>query len=626
MIAEMKKLFIFTTSKRKKELLSALRELGVLHIENENKKTSAEAEVCKRDIKKLTLCTQILKDAQEANKINTKSKDTTNQNPGNFCNIDSSQILSVCDRVLEIDEKKKEITETINSLKREYDNILIWGNYDSALMDKVKSKVKLRFAIISKKDLRAIENDCEYIVLRAINTSDILIAVLGDYMFSNNIKTLGRHEKSLTQLQDEINEKEKEFANLKKELLALASCFSACDNNIKTKSRELEFIGAFDSMQDVDSLSYITGYIPTEKCQQFVQFAKNDNYFGYLMRDINETDNPPTLLKNTKYTSMLSPVIALLGLFPGYKERDISFFFLSFFAVFFALIIGDAAYGLIFLITGVVIRLKQKKRTNLNSLLIFLGGATVIWGAITGTWFASKEILNAFPFLKIPVIPSLSNFPSLFSVSPAVAQNSMMRLCFSLGAFQLLTACVMNVCSKVKDKNLSLFADIGWFCIISTLYFLVLYLLIAGPLESALILKHTNIVLALIAIGFILIVVFAGQKPGLRFSDGLKSGLKDLFTTFLNIVSSFGNIMSYIRLFAVGMASVAIAESFNLIASPMLSTPFVIVGIIVLVIGHTLNLVMGLLSVVVHGVRLNVMEFSNQLGLEWSGYEYKPFK
>ncbi|MBW6458803.1 MAG: ATPase, partial [FCB group bacterium] len=104
------------------------------------------------------------------------------------------------------------------------------------------------------------------------------------------------------------------------------------------------------------------------------------------------------------------------------------------------------------------------------------------------------------------------------------------------------------------------------------------------------------------------------------------SGLGGLFNTFLDGISSFSNIISYIRLFAVGMATVAIASSFNGIAAQMSQGPAIIGAIIILLIGHGLNIIMALLSVVVHGIRLNVLEFSGQLGLEWTGYKYQPFK
>ena len=90
-------------------------------------------------------------------------------------------------------------------------------------------------------------------------------------------------------------------------------------------------------------------------------------------------------------------------------------------------------------------------------------------------------------------------------------------------------------------------------------------------------------------------------------------------------ISCFGNVMSYIRLFAVGMAGVAISQSFNGIAAGM-HGPLIILGVLVVLIGHALNIIMCFLSVVVHGVRLNVLEFSGQVGLEWTGLPYEPFK
>ena len=135
-----------------------------------------------------------------------------------------------------------------------------------------------------------------------------------------------------------------------------------------------------------------------------------------------------------------------------------------------------------------------------------------------------------------------------------------------------------------------------------------------------------GIIIAGVAAGFVLICLFGKQEPGVPFVKGMVKSLSDAFTVFLNTISCFGNVMSYIRLFAVGMASLAIADSFNSMAGGLLSGFALPAGILVLVLGHGLNLIMGLLSVVVHGVRLNLLEFSNQLGMEWNGYSYDPFR
>jgi V/A-type H+-transporting ATPase subunit I len=161
-------------------------------------------------------------------------------------------------------------------------------------------------------------------------------------------------------------------------------------------------------------------------------------------------------------------------------------------------------------------------------------------------------------------------------------------------------------------------ADIGWLVAILALYLVVLQLVIGTVINF-------TVVFSVVMVGFLLVVLFGEQGPGVSLGRGMTKGLAGIFTTFLNTISAFSNIMSYIRLFAVGMASVAIAQSFNAMASSMNSGIAVIAGILVVVIGHSLNLIMGLLSVVVHGVRLNLLEFSGQLGMEWTGVAYKPF-
>jgi V/A-type H+-transporting ATPase subunit I len=124
-------------------------------------------------------------------------------------------------------------------------------------------------------------------------------------------------------------------------------------------------------------------------------------------------------------------------------------------------------------------------------------------------------------------------------------------------------------------------------------------------------------------IGSTLVILFT--SPMKNIFAGIGTGLGDFL---LKLVNSFADIVSYIRLFAVGLAGVAIADAFNQIAASIgvgtiLNSLF---SVFVLFAGHTLNLVMGILAILVHGVRLNVLEFSGHLDMEWSGTQYNPFK
>ena len=177
---------------------------------------------------------------------------------------------------------------------------------------------------------------------------------------------------------------------------------------------------------------------------------------------------------------------------------------------------------------------------------------------------------------------------------------------------------ILSIKEKIPKKDLSWVASLGWAIAVVAMYLLALNLVI-----------HENIslvpVFALIGVAFVLVLLFGGMSPDKTFGQGLKAGLANAFTDFLDTISCFGNVMSYIRLFAVGMAGVAISQSFNGIAAGM-HGPLIILGVLVVLIGHALNIIMCFLSVVVHGVRLNVLEFSGQVGLEWTGLPYEPFK
>ena len=144
----------------------------------------------------------------------------------------------------------------------------------------------------------------------------------------------------------------------------------------------------------------------------------------------------------------------------------------------------------------------------------------------------------------------------LATVSSTAAQNNVMKFCFSIGVIQLALACVMNIRRKICGKDLGWIADVGWLLSICALYFMVLFLVIGESVNLA-------AVACAIGAGFLLVVLFGGMSPDKSFAQGLKAGLGNAFTAFLNTISAFGNVMSYIRLFAVGMASLAIAQSFN---------------------------------------------------------------
>ncbi|MDR2786107.1 MAG: V-type ATP synthase subunit I, partial [Treponema sp.] len=134
---------------------------------------------------------------------------------------------------------------------------------------------------------------------------------------------------------------------------------------------------------------------------------------------------------------------------------------------------------------------------------------------------------------------------------------------------------------------------------------------------------YLNIVLGLVGGGFALSFIFSAYDGSIGRS--ILTSLKNIISVILGVTNVFSDIMSYIRLWAVGLAGASISATVNTMAGPLLGNFLVFLGIILLVFGHGLNIILNVLSVLVHGVRLNTLEFSGHLGLTWSGTAYKPF-
>jgi V/A-type H+-transporting ATPase subunit I len=171
--------------------------------------------------------------------------------------------------------------------------------------------------------------------------------------------------------------------------------------------------------------------------------------------------------------------------------------------------------------------------------------------------------------------------------------------------------------------KIAAFSQLGWLSILWGMYFLVRLIVLEngdfGNLQSWVPGPY------LLAAGLGLIIVFDEQKGS--FFKGLGLGLAKLPLKLLDSISSFSDIISYVRLFAVGLASLEVAKAFNAMADNMgFNMPAGLGAAFILFFGHTLNIVMGVLSLMVHGVRLNMLEFSGHLGMEWAGIAYKPFQ
>lgn len=405
-------------------------------------------------------------------------------------------------------------------------------------------------------------------------------------------------------------------------------------NTLMIKKIDLENILVRETVVSVgdkfeNQLLMIEGFSPKKHTKKLLEFADVHSW-GIVVSKPTEEDNVPTLLKNLRLVKIIRPMFTLMDTVPGYKEFDISAWFLLFITLFFGMIIGDAGYGAFMFTITLLITIKaamSRKVQLTHYLLLWFSFATVVWGAITGNWFGYPPFAE-IPFLSQFVIPSIGDIES------AAVKEQIQLFSFRVGLAHLLFAHFWRIIRLMRVNFWQMLHDIAQGAFIIGLYYVTLWLLL-DPNKYAL--EQAPIpVLPFIYISFGIIIITCEQGKGINFFVGIGKGLASLFTLFLGGVGTLADIISYIRLFAVGLASFAIAKSFNEMglsviesgaaASSIVSVLIFVAGVLVIGLGHALNLAMALLAVMVHGVRLNMLEFGMHLGMEWTGRIFSPLQ
>jgi len=407
-----------------------------------------------------------------------------------------------------------------------------------------------------------------------------------------------------TLLTEKLATYQKELAAAEKILGELAKEKQQLDSFIRQLVKRRKFWEVFYGMNDQGKFALLQGYCPVPEVERLVSFVKQQG-FGYLIEQPDNQEETPTYIKNPRWISIVNPVFRLMNTLPGYQEFDISLVFLAFFSVFFAMLIGDAGYGFIFLGITCLAKLKLKKMPGqLVALLCLLSITTIIWGTITGTWFGCEQI-GKIPFLNQLVIREIDSFIDS-------NQDFMIYFCFLIGIIQLSIAHLMRFFRLIN--SLRALSQLGWLGIMWGLFFLASALIVNKPFPP--------FAGYLFVGGIVLALLFT--NPQKNIFKGILSSLADLPLT---VISSFSDIVSYLRLFAVGYASVTIASSFNGMAASV-GFGHILSGFIaaaILFMGHALNITLGLMAVIVHGIRLNMLEFAGHLNMQWSGKKYQPF-
>ena len=654
MILPMKKLTLLVLDSQKKAALKTLRNFGAVHIEKETASSDTLTEL-QNTYARVQQAEALITESQPKKAEKAQTETLT---------LSRNDLLQAVDEILDLKDQESNTRAAINKLTGDIEAYNAWGDFDpedirsfeensiyltmgelpeksyTALPETIKTvrlaggKKTVRFAIVS-----------ETADVPADLPSDFSPLILPDMRLSAMHTERERLQKQLPSFKAKIGARTELLAPLKAEAKKLTKEIefetvragmevipleedtaedSGADSSVTLAASGNAATAAVGSGNAANGtagtaskepirLARLSGYILAEKQADFAGLAKA-NGWAFIADDPAEEDAVPTAMRHNRFVQLLTPLTDFLGTVPGYREPDISLWFLLFFGIFFAMIFGDAGYGGILVILSLIGIVKAKAKEQpaplAMQMFLYLGVLTVIWGTATCNWFGiSVDYIPAW--LKNLSIPAISNV-----TEESIRNANLMQFCFTLGLIQLTIGHIISIVRNIRSPQI--LGHIGSIAMLCGMYVVVLSLVVSAERYQI-----NQPVMIAVGGGFALNFIFSNYQTGI--GQSIVDSLKNIITMFLGVVNVFADIMSYIRLWAVGLAGSAISATVNQMAGPALGSFLIFLGVLLLFFGHGLNYIMNVLSVIVHGVRLNTLEFSNHVGLTWAGFKYEPF-
>lgn len=640
MIVPMKKIALVVLEKERKEALRRLRKLGVVQLEDVQG-SSDELQAYRDQSNKLAKAISLLSDTKVPKKVLKHQKE-----------LEKDAALELAATLVQQAEQKKSCYDRITANRNELERLSGWGSVvpeEIAALAEKGVYVSLYEIPLAKyhvigADVRTLLVNRDKAKARFLLIADSADADRPAGMPPEAYQVV-LPQKSTAELAQEIADCQKQIAAIDAQVAGSVQYVDSLKRYVPLLAKDIELENIYSGMgyesksagddetalpQPSVPLAWVTGFVPVDDLATLQATAKEANW-GLAVGEPSEDEFVPTKLKNNRLVSVIYPLTDFLDVTPGYREFDISGWFLLFFCIFFAMIFGDACYGALITIAGLVALAKSKKGgRSLGVLVTLLGLCTMGWGVVTCSWFGIEP--EKLPRQLVDI--SFAPFSAAKSGSPDVANTNQKIFCFALALIQLSIAHLK--CMVADRRSLKFFGDMGSLFMIWGMFYVVMNMVVdsvrfpLGITENTVYLFGNNdfplpfICLGVLGLGFVLNFVFANYEGSLGKS--ILESVKNIISVLLGVVNQFSDIVSYIRLWAVALAGAAISGTVNTMAGPMFGKMALFAfGVILLVFGHGLNMILNLLSVIVHGVRLNTLEFSQHLGMTWSGSKFRPF-
>lgn len=606
MIEKMKKLTTLIYHKEYNEFLKQLQQLGVVHIQTTQEGTPEPTSELQNKLGKTRHVREWI-DRFELKGIKASQNDTTQT---------AQEIINTLDS---LEATKQQLETEIQRLRKDETILKPWGNFDP---ERIKALPNIGYTMnFYTCQQRAFHKEWidQYNAI-PINTDKgkiyfITLTPTGNTP-SIDAELMRLPQASLNTIQTTISQKENQINNITTQTKQTAE---AGLNTLRDYEAELRTSIAFDQVNlstehaANNRLMVLQGWIPAKDENQLKTFlAQYDVY--YELHEARKEDNAPIKLKNNAFVRMYEVLTKMYGM-PGYAEFDPTPIIAPFFTLFFGFCMADAGYGLVLIALGFLLKHKMGKSwAGIMNLVITLGIATTIMGAILGTFFGISLVNVDMPHW-------LKQFMVVGKIGDT-AYDKQMLLALLIGVVHLCIAMTVKaISSTVRYGFKESLSNWGWLLLV------VGSVCTFGLSFFRIISTHvTNVTFIIIgSVSAVCIYLLNNLHRNVLLNIGA-----GLWSTYNMATGLLGDVLSYIRLYALGLAGAMLGGVFNqlaLMARDGAFTPVdgaIYCGLI-LVFGHALNIAMSCLSAFVHPLRLTFVEYFKNSGFEGKGEAYKPF-
>ena len=570
MIGKMTKYSFILLGGRKDDFLEDLRSLGVIDITRSDKPVDACSEKMLSDINGLK---DLLRDIERGS-----------------------------------DSRLEELKAERTALEKTLAEVAPWGEFDLARLE--ATGLGIKFYCIRQKDFD--EGWAVEYAIQKVHEGDgrVWFVIVGDNA-GFPCKPVPTPAATASRTKELIEAKDKEIVGYasglekrKAEIPSLEKRLSDLQSDLSVYLAGRKGVPAAE-----DTLVTFEGFAPSDNDAFLKQeFEKFSDVFVMSEAAVVE-DNPPIQFVNNRFVRMFEPLTDMYGR-PPYNGFDPTPYISIFFLLFFAMCMGDAGYGIILVIVGLLLR-KVKSFASLAPLVVTLGAGTVLVGFFFHTFFS----IDISAWQCIP-----DGIRKVFVPSKIAGYDGTMVLALVIGVIHLCLAMTVKAVYAVRNNGfLNSLGVLGWTLLIVGGVVVGAFAL-SGVLDSAV----TRIVIIILGIVSALGIFFLNnlhRNPLLNFGSGL-------WETYNTATGVLGDVLSYLRLYALGLAGGMLGFAFNDLAKMALGDGGIgwIFFILIVIVGHTLNLAMAALGAFVHPLRLNFLEFFKNSGYEGTGNKYNPIK